>query len=455
MKKLISILLTVVILFSVATTAFATSNDYKIVSPYEDVIWGVTGEYKGNLHTHSTYSDSQITLTDTILEHYEQGFDFVAMTDHGVTGVEWNKKAYQRLLYSYQTIIGKKQDCFSDEEYYALLDGTHTLRSTGEARGSGMTCVTGGNELNALTASKSHVNGYFLPSDFGNTNLGYESEFGYEYAVKIIDEQGGLSHLNHLGDWLDSNKNINAVYDDEKLEFFKEILLKYDSCLGIEVFNEKNTTTPYDRILWDNLLMKTLPYGRNIIGFSNNDTHEKKTVDSSFSVFMMEENTVENIKEAMQSGSFFMVTRKMKGNDVIGPENDFDVMDQLLPCPMFTNLTVSGHKVFANAKNVDYIQWIANGKVIYKQDVSSSLDTVVLDIDKIGGSEDFLYVRAEAYGEGGLCASQALVIDDGSEPLSYEQDNSIQGIWTRIVRFFKSLRVYVYIEEIVKSIKGM
>ena len=454
MKKIISMLLAAVMLFSASIPAFAAESDYTIVSPYKDVVWGVTNEYKGNLHTHSTYSDAQATLTETILEHYEQGFDFIAMTDHGVTGVAWNQKPYRRLLYSYQPIIGKKQDCFTDEEYQALLSGNYALKSTGKARGNGMTCVTGGNELNALTASKSHVNGYFLPEDYGNTNLGYENELGFEYAVKQVDEVGGLSHINHPGDWLDSNDDINNVYDEESLNFFAELFLKYDSCLGMEVFNEKNSVTPYDRILWDNLLMKTLPYGRNIIGFSNNDTHERETVDSSFSVFMMKNNTVADIKETMQSGTFFMITRRIKENNVIGPDEYIDVMDKQLPYPMFTNLSVNGHKVVVNARNSDYVQWIANGKVIYKQNIVSPLQPVVLDLDKIEGNEDFLYIRAELYGEGGLCASQALTIDNGSADAEYEEDTSFDAIWTKIVRFFTSLRIYVYIEELIKEITG-
>ncbi len=452
--KAISMVLTVVLLFSVSIPAFAAENNYTIVSPYADVVWGTTGEYKGNLHTHSTFSDSGVDLTDTILEHYEQDFDFVAMTDHGVTGVPWDQKPYRRLLYSYQPLIGKKQSCFTTEEFNALVSGSYPLKATGKARGAGMTCVTGGNELNALTASKSHVNGFFLPEDYGNTNLGYESELGFEYAVRQVDEVGGLSHLDHLGDWLGSNGDISTVYDEDHLDFFSDLFLRYDSCLGMEIFNEKNSVTPYDRILWDNLLMRTLPYGRNIIGFSNNDTHERATVDSSFSVFMMEENTVEKIKETMQSGSFFMITRRLRSNDVIGPAEDIDVMDQLLPYPMFTNLTVSGHTVNVKARNADHIQWIANGKVIYSQDITSANQTVTLNLDSIEGSEDFLYIRAELFGEGGICASQALEIDDGVT-LEYEQDNSIEALWKKFVRFFRSLRIYVYIEEIINAIKDI
>ena len=450
--KAISVLLVATLLFSISIPAIAVENDYEIVSPYEDVEWGVTNEYKGNLHTHSTFSDASETLVDTILEHYEQGFDFVAMTDHGVTGVAWNKKPYQRLLYSYQHLIGLKQNCLTDEQFAAVLDGSYPLKSTGEARGRGMVCVTGGNELNALTASKSHVNGIFLPSNFGNTNLGFEN--GYRFAVNQVDEQGGLSFINHPGDWLKTNDDMNNVYDEDKLKYFTEIFMDYDTCLGMEVFNEKNGTTGYDRILWDNLLMKTLPYGRNIIGFSNNDTHTQSTVDSSFSVFLMEENNMDTVKATMQSGSFFMITRRLRPNNVIGPNEEIDAMNSGIPYPMFNKLVVDGHTITVNARETDYIQWIANGKVIAKQDVTSADQEIVLNLDEIENSEDFLYVRAELYGEGGLCAALALVIDVG-ESLTYEKDTSFEALWDRFVYILSSTRLVVYVQEIVAAIADL
>lgn len=454
--KIVSVLLVATFLLTTGISAFAVetenTNDYTIVSPYADVEWGVTEEYKGNLHAHSTFSDASENLVDTVLEHYNQGFDFVAVTDHGVTGVAWNKKPYQRLLYSYQHLIGLKQNCFTDEEFMALQNGTYALESTGKARGRGMVCVTGGNELNALTISKSHVNGMFLPSNFGNTNLGFEN--GYRFAVNQVDEQGGLSFLNHPGDWLKTNQDMNNVYDEEKLQYFTDIFMEYDTCLGMEVFNEKNGTTGYDRILWDNLLMKTLPYGRNIIGFSNNDTHTQSTVDSSFSVFLMEQNNMDTIKATMQSGSFFMVTRRLRPNSVIGPAEEIDAMNSGLPYPMFNKLTVDGHKITVNARETDYIQWIANGKVIATQNVTSATQELVLDLDAIEGSEDFLYVRAELFGEGGLCASQALVIDDG-ETLTYEKDESPEAMWDRFVYILSSTRLVVIVQELVAAIADL
>ncbi|MBR6361005.1 MAG: hypothetical protein IKS04_04355, partial [Clostridia bacterium] len=73
----------------------AAKQDYTIDSPYKDVVWsgdGAWGAYKGNLHTHSFVSDAEVDYRDMILEYYNQGYDFLAMTDHGVTGKPWNEK---------------------------------------------------------------------------------------------------------------------------------------------------------------------------------------------------------------------------------------------------------------------------------------------------------------------------------------------------------------------------
>ncbi|MBR6781522.1 MAG: hypothetical protein IKM24_10980, partial [Clostridia bacterium] len=85
--------------------AGAATADYTLVSPYENVVWegeDAWGLYKGNLHTHSTYSDAEVTYPETIIEHYNQGYDFLAMADHGVTGRAWNEKQPIIPLYLYQ-----------------------------------------------------------------------------------------------------------------------------------------------------------------------------------------------------------------------------------------------------------------------------------------------------------------------------------------------------------------
>jgi len=451
--KLLSILLTAIILMQAGFTAFAAdSNSYTIVSPYDKVVWegeNAWGAYKGTLHTHTTYSDADLDLPTMIKGYYNRGFDFVANADHGVTGVEWNKEPARPLLYMYQYIIGNKVGHLTDEEFEAITSGTYPLED-GTVRGTGMTCVTGANELGYITLTKSHVNGYFLDPSVGNAWDGGEN--GYEEAIKFIDDNGGLSHINHPGDWLQSNQNPDVVNDPEYVKYFSDLVLKYDSCLGTEVFNERNGTTGYDRILWDNMLMYCIPHGKNVIGFSNTDAHWLDTIDTSFMIFMMEENTMAEVKETMQSGAFFSVTRKLRANEFeIGPTEELDVANTDLPYPMFSNVITGGHKVSVNYSDAKQIQWIADGKVIAKQAVNGN-GTYTIDLDTIDGAEDFTYIRAELLGEGGMCLTQAFIIDDGSAPVEWEDDSANMSLIDKIIAWFKDTRLYVLFQEISRAI---
>ena len=455
-RKFLSVVLVallVVQLGSGCIGAFA-SGDYTIVSPYEDVEWegeNAWGAYKGTLHSHTTYSDATETLPTMIKEYYNQDYDFVANADHGITGVEWNKAPEKRFLYNYQLLIGYSFAHLTDEEYEQITSGSYPLYD-GTIRNKKMVCVTGANEHNHLSLTKNHVNGYFLPESVGNGPVGGENEYGYEQAVKFVDECGGLSHINHPGDWLASNSDMNNVNSKEAVEFFGNLILKYDSCLGTEVFNEDNGTTGYDRILWDNLLMHTLPYGKNVIAFSNTDAHDKENVDTSFSIFMMEENNVENIKKTMQSGAFFGVTRKIRANPVLGPSNEIDAMNKTdIPYPMFKSLKVDGHKIIADVTDATAVQFIANGKVIKYSAVNGD-GTVTLDLDTIEGAEDFLYVRAEIMGEGGMCISQAMVIDNGTEPLEFVAPSV--SFTENIKLWFRGTIIYSLVMELISLIKG-
>ncbi|MBQ4644153.1 MAG: hypothetical protein IJB72_00130 [Clostridia bacterium] len=457
MKKIISLILVMVLCFTpcLGLAGFAAeiedaNSDYTIVSPYADVVWegdGAWGAYKGSLHSHTTYSDGNVDLATMVKEYYNRDYDFLANSDHGVTGVAWNRAPKRVLLYSYQKLLGYDVAHLTDEEYEGIITGTYST-ADGVIRNKKMTCVTGANELNNMTLTKSHVNAFFIPEDVGNGYGGWEN--GYEDAVKFTQKHGGLSIINHPGDWLESRDDISTVSDPKNIKYFGDIILKYDSCLGMEVFNETNSVTPFDRILWDNLLMYTLPYGKNVIGFSNTDAHTVENIDSSFNIYMMEENNVKNIKETMQTGASFMVTRELPcGNDIIGPAEGFDVKNSGLPYPVFTKVAVDGHKITVNAENADTVQFIANGEVIYNGAIASG--EVTLDLDTINGAEDFQYVRAELFGEGGMCLTQALVIDD--EPTEeFEKDKGLIPFINKVIFTLKSSRLWVILVELYRII---
>ena len=124
-KKVISIILSAIMLMQFAVIGFAGDADYKIVSPYEEVVWegdNAWGAYKGTLHTHTTYSDASDSLSVMTKEYYNQDYDFVAVADHGVTGADWDEAPSFPALYLYQPIIGCKYEHLTTEEYKAILE---------------------------------------------------------------------------------------------------------------------------------------------------------------------------------------------------------------------------------------------------------------------------------------------------------------------------------------------
>lgn len=453
--KFLSIVLCMAILSTVGITAFAaepTEKTITINNPYEDVIW--TGEnawtgYRGSLHTHSTYSDADVTLKEMVMEYYNQGYGFLGMADHSVTGVEWNQAPEKAVLYNYQYLLGNTMEHLSDEEYKAVTSGTYPM-ADGTTRDYGLACITGANELNGLTLTKGHVVAYDLARGVGTGHAGVEN--GHREAVEFAEENGGYSVIAHPGDWLESNKNMAEVYNKENIDYFAKIFLDHASCLGMEVFNETNNTTPYDRNLWDNILMETLPYGRNVLGYANSDAHVLSKVDSSFSVFMMPDNTAENVRETMHTGAFFAVTRKVHANQHLGPKETLDVMNKGLPYPMAINLEVDGTTITMDVENATRVQWVANGNIVAQTKVDGT-GTSSIDLSKIEGSEGFLYVRAEIFGDGGCTLSQPFTIDNGEADLVYEKDESlgakIEYYWYRFI----SCRFFIIIQEIARMIK--
>ncbi|MBQ6862898.1 MAG: hypothetical protein IJO14_01530 [Clostridia bacterium] len=392
-------------------------KNYRLVSPYENIIWegnGAWHRYKGNLHTHSVASDGEMGLREAILAYYNRGFDFLAMTDHGVTGRPWDECPSKPLMYrAFRAMRKFKLEWFTTDEYKALTDGTYPLPD-GKERGKGMLCVPGGNEMCNLTATKTHVNGFFMKGCemFGG------KENDYECAVKAVEANGGVSFMNHPGSWLNTNKDKNKIHDPFMIHYFGNILLKYPTCLGMEVFNEKNSSTPWDRYLFDHVLQYCLPHGKKVIAFSNGDMHIERDVDSSFCYFFMPDLTLDSVKTAMQEGTSLCVTRIIRADETFGPEQDMDKRDDNSPIPLFDRIETKDHTITVSATDFDRILFIADGKIIKEEkfDTIQANGTFTLDLDTIDGAENFLYVRMQASSENGICLTQAISLDDGSEP---------------------------------------
>lgn len=445
----ISVMLCAALLFSLIIPAFANEVDYLITNPYEDIA-GLLGDdsnhYKTNLHTHSTISDADEDFDIMIKGYYDRDFDILGFADHGVIGKEWNQKPTQLPLYLYQYIIGNKVTKLTDREYADILSGAYISETRTKERG--MQCVPTGIELNMLTLTKSHVNGYFC--DFGEGDIGFEN--GFEYAVKGVDRAGGISVINHPGDWLESAGDFSRAKDPDNVRLFGDIFNKYGSCVGMEVLNENDSPTKADRILWDEILQYVIPRGeRNVWGFSNSDAHNVNHIDTSFMDFIMPEYSLDNVKDCMENGKFFAIGRRAHpelGDDFVGT-GEYPVVTAIDVDEENDTITVTG-------KNADTIQWIANGEII-EETTARNADGTITSVIRLREHSDEItcYVRFQLLGAGGICIAQPFVIDDGNMSAYVIEDarTDTQKILDRLVYILKSLRAYVIVQEIVRAIK--
>lgn len=404
--KVLSMSMAIVLVFCLGTTsAFAaTSVDYVITNPYESVsslIGNLDNHYKTNLHTHSTYSDATITLTDMVKEHYAQDFDVLAMADHGVIGVPWNEEPTLLPLYTYSALL-YGQEHLTDEEFAQITAGT--LSDGRRTVSNGMGCVTGAIEANALVVQKNHINGYFMEDSSVEGVMGNEGDF--ETMVAMIDAAGGVSHINHPGDWLGSAGNHDIARDPANVQFFADIYRKYDSCLGMEIYNAFDRPTSGDRVLWDELLQVVIPEGRNVWGFGNNDAHNTNDVDTAFMDFVMPSFSEANVETAMTNGTFFAVTRYISG-ERLGDAHEYPQVTCISVNEAADTITIIG-------TNCKEIRWIANGDVLRTE--TKEVDGMMTSTIYLREHADDIscYVRFELQGEGGITASQAFVCDDGN-----------------------------------------
>jgi histidinol phosphatase-like PHP family hydrolase len=401
------------------------AKSYKITNPYETVNWNTWNHYKANLHTHSAVSDGLNSMPRVVEEYYKQGYDILAMTDHGSVNRGWNVLPQPVPILGYPSIINWPRK---------MTQARYEEVTTGSDRGGrGMTDVPYGIELNAGVIRKNHVNGFFC--DYGQNMWGKENDF--ETPIAGVEKAGGLSHINHPGDWLGSSGDVNIAKDPKNIKFFADLLKKYHSCLGIEVLNEHDSATRNDRVLWDGLLESCIPAGRNVWGFSNSDSHLLQDINTEFEYFMMPSNTVANVRTAMENGTFFACGRFARpelGDSFVGVGD----------VPSVTNIIVNdaADQITIQGTGYDKIEWIAKGEVIA---TGNNIDLNAYE-SQIGH-----YVRAQLIGPGGICFTQAFALDDGSPPPTEPTENIFVKMWDDFVFSLKSTRIYVLIVYLINE----
>ena len=394
---------------------------FKITNPYQSVtelIPNPDNHYKTNLHTHSTYSDANNTMTEMVEAFYDNDFDILAFAEHGIVGKEWDKEPTRIPLFYFQLLWHGKRNHPTTEMYHAVLDGSYKTAAGLRTKKRGLQCVADAIETNMFTLMKNHVNGYF-------TNV-YEGKYGkendFEIPLRLIEESGGISHINHPTDWLGAYKDADCAKVPENIAYFADLLRRYRSCMGIEVLNMYDIPNRSDRILWDGLLRTLIPEGRKVWGFGNSDAHRVREVDTAFMEFILPDYSIENLRSAMENGHFFAIARYAKnelGEDFVG-KGAYPVVTEIKVDESAQTITVSG-------KNCKAIEWIADGEII--ESITADNDgemTSVIDLSK-HADKISCYVRCQLKGDGGICMTQAFVCDGGNmESLILEQKPPVE-----------------------------
>ena len=414
-KKILSLVLVLFALLNIfSLSVFAKEKiSYTITSPYETVDWDTFNQYKTQLHAHTLYSDGGMDVKDVVEEYYRQDYDILAITDHGVVNKGWDEMpemlpiiGYNKLFYDLSPV--------SKERYEEI--------TTGVGRdGRPMLDVNQGIEMNGVVMRKNHVNGFFCGAFQGD----WGEEEDYISPIKATHEAGGISFIAHPGDFYSINGNRERAEDYDYLKIYIEPLLEYESCVGVEIFNERDTVAGADRIIWDNILMYTIPRGKVAWGFSNDDSHVIENIGVTAEIMLMPELSNEALRTAMENGTFFACSRIARNElgDEFEGTGEYAKIERI-------NVDEEQDIITVTANNYETIEWISDGEII----ATGNIFNLRENSEKLGS-----YVRFQIKNEGGIVMSQPFVCDDGNmeakivEMPEPEPMSAIEKVFTTVV----------------------
>ncbi len=434
LKKITAIFLSVLMIFPLAGVCASAeetvTKNYIITDPYENVDWDSWNAYKTQLHAHTTASDGFLTVQEFVKAHYDLNYDIVALTDHGTLNRGWNVVPETVPLMRF---IKKERTKMADiiplteEEYQGYIKGT--ADSETRTHENGMLDVPLGNELNMATPfADCHLTGYF--AEYGQ---GLAGVFGdYETPSKGVMEKGGISMLSHVGEYVyidkDSELHVGKPVDDYYATKFARLFMDYEgSSVGMGINSATDAHTRCDRILYDQVLQKTIPNGVVPWSFTFSDSHNESSVNYAYTMMMMPELTLDAFRNSMENGEFFSISHYSNGVELNGMKEmpnfvEKEVEDSksylLDNTPMVTKVTVNQENdtITIEGTNFNEITWVSNGNVI-KRESNITSGTATLDLhasDLL--DEPYLYVRFYITGENGICYSQPFVLNvEGEE----------------------------------------
>lgn len=245
---------------------------------------------KGCLHCHTSRSDGRLSPEDTMQKYYDNGYDFMAITDHG----RYNFKDFVPEL-PLTIIPGVEVGwCF---ENYPGVDGPAASRRAYHTVAIGPAKEDGnGYEQDALVIQPKSVTREEKRRPMA------EVEKTYQEFLDSVHENGNLTIYCHP-EW---SATPPRYFENQKGNFAVEI---WNS---ISVINHDVDKDAYG---WDELLGQ----GKMLYGVASDDTHRPDHACNGW-VRVNAENNINSILDSLNKGAFYSST---------GPEiYDFYINDE-------------------------------------------------------------------------------------------------------------------------------
>ena len=329
-------------------------------NPYQMIDWVSVNQYKSNMHTHTTQSNDPIekfTTAYVVDRYHAAGYKILALTDHDYCTYPWD------LFPQYMSGVAAR-----DAEALGMLAVPGNELSKDDT-----------NSWDERTGGQFNHHNDFFTGRHGQEFASLQESYAYTYAL------GGMQIINHPGQYW----NLSTTYSETEKNgpgWHATNFKTYPSLVGLEVYNQGNRR-PNDRILWDQILERTMPE-RPVFGYSGDDTHNDEQLFRNYNMMLMEELTTEELKDAMRKGeSYFCYEPKGSGEG---------------KAPRITNIAVDEANKTITIETNGMVSWIYGTDMTSSS--SSSTRSSVVGIGNTFCYEGYqgAYVRAfitNAYGE--------------------------------------------------------
>ncbi len=265
--------------------------------------------WKGNLHTHSLWSDGDDFPEMAIDGYKKAGYDFVALSDHNVLA------AGERFVQVDAAVLADYQKTLGNDWVEVAEDGRVRLKTFEEYRTlfeeRGKFLLIQSEEITDRFEEKPlHVNATNLKEPIEPQGGGSVREVLQRNVDKVLEQRARTGqmmfpHVNHPNfGWAVKVEDLIALRGEKFFEVYNGHPL---------VHNEGDELRPGTERMWDILLAERLSDGEAVMyGIAVDDAHNYRALDSRHSNpfrgwvrVRARELSAEAIVEAMERGDFY------------------------------------------------------------------------------------------------------------------------------------------------------